>query len=37
VDAVLFFVFLSLAAMMLRPGVSWPVRLRLVRLAEGRR
>ncbi len=37
VDAVLFFVFLSLAAMMLRPGVSWSVRLRLVRPAEGRR
>ena len=37
VDAVLFFVFLSLAAMMLRPGGSWSVRLRLVRLAEGRR
>ena len=37
VDAVLFLLFLSLAAMMLRPGVSWSVRLRLVRLAEGRR
>ena len=37
VDAVLFLVFLSLAAMMLRPGGSWPVRLRLSRPAEGRR
>ena len=36
VDAVLFLVFLSLAAMMLRPGVSWSARLRLVRLTRGR-
>ena len=37
VDAVLFLVFLSLAAMMLRPGVSWSGRLRLFRITEGRR
>ena len=36
VDAVLIFVFLSLAAMMLRPGVSWSVRLPLLRPAEWR-
>ena len=37
VDAVLFIVFLSLAAVMLRPGVSWSARLRLVRLTRWRR
>ena len=37
VDAVLFCVFLSLAAMMLRPGVSWPSWFRLVRPAVERR
>ena len=37
VDAVLFLVFLSLAAMMLRPGVSWSARLGLFRIARGRR
>ena len=37
VDAVLFLVFLSLAAMMLRPGVSWSARLGVFRLARGRR
>ena len=37
VDAVLFLVFLSLAAVMLRPGVSWSGRLGLFRLARGPR
>ena len=37
VDAALFCVFLSLAALMLRPGVSWPARFRLFGPAAGRR